>query len=120
MDRHLQETAVSGVFASLAGVVLWPPGGVYWTPVATAVGETITLIIVATAAFGLGAIFAWLTGVSSARFAAGDFAAYTVGMVAIEVAIAPDSPVHLAWYAGLAACLAVGAGVGTVLSSRQW
>jgi len=119
MDRRLQETAVSGVLASLAGVVLWPPGGVYWASVATAVGETITLVIVATTAFGFGAIFAWLTGVSPARFAAGDFAAYTVGMVAIEVAIAPDSPVHLVWYAGLAACLAAGVGVGTVLLSRR-
>jgi hypothetical protein len=118
MDRF-REVSTSAVFTLLVGAVLWPPVGVYWPPVAAAVGEGVTLAVVAALALGLGATFAWRTGVRPAPFAAGGLGAYAVGMVAVEAFVTPDSPAHLVWYAGLVACLVVGVGGVAVLSTLR-
>jgi len=119
MDGLLRELSASAAFAAVAGAVLWPPGGVYWAPVAAVVGEAVTVAAVATLALGLGAAFALRTGIRPSRFAAGGLAAYAVGMATIEAVVTPDSPVHLVWYAGLGACLVAGVGGAAALSARR-
>lgn len=109
MTLHRRDVARSAVAAFLAGVALWPPRAVYWTRLATVAGDGVTLWVVALLAVALGAAFAWLTGADLPSFAGGGLVAYAVGMVAIDVALSPDSPAHLVWYAALLACLVGGA-----------
>lgn len=109
-----RRVAVSAVFTAVAGVVLWPPGAVYWTAVAAAVGEAATLALVVVTALALGAAFGSLTGVRVREFAAGGAVAYAVGMAAVAVAVSPDSPAHLVLYGALALCLAVGVAAARV------
>lgn len=108
MDRSLREPSVSALFVLVATVALWPPRAVYWDRVAAVVGGAVTVAAVAALALGLGAAFAWRTRVRPSRFVLGGLVAYAVGMVAVEVAVAPDSPAHLVWYAGLVGCLVTG------------
>jgi len=108
MTRLPRDVVVSGAFALLSGVVLWPPGAVYWTSVAAAVGEIPTIGLVVFSAVALGVAFGRVTGIRVWRFLGGGIPAYVVGMVAIRVVSAPDSPAHLVWYAGLLACLGGG------------
>ncbi|WP_049929981.1 hypothetical protein [Halosimplex carlsbadense] len=111
---NARTVAVSAVFAAVAGLALWPPGGVYWTAVAAAVGETATLALVVVAALALSGAFGALTGVGVRAFAVGAALAYLLGMAAIAVAISPDSPVHLLLYGGIAVCLVAGVAVARV------
>ncbi|QLH76355.1 hypothetical protein HZS55_03120 [Halosimplex rubrum] len=111
---NVREVAVSAVFAVVTGIVLWPPGAVYWTAVAAAVGEAATLALVVVAALALGAAFGALTGVRVREFAAGGAVAYAVGMAAVAVAVSPDSPAHLVLYGALAVCLVVGVAAARV------
>ena len=46
MERLPRDLAVCGTFALVSGLVLWPPGAVYWTAVATVVGEAPTIGLV--------------------------------------------------------------------------
>jgi hypothetical protein len=109
-----RRVAVSAVFAAVAGVVLWPPGGVYWTAVAAAVGEAATLGLVVVATLALGAAFGSFTGVRVSEFAAGTAVAYLLGMAAIAAARSPDSPVHHLLYGAVAVCLVVGVAAARV------
>jgi len=106
---NARTVAVSAAFAAVAGLALWPPGAVYWTAVAAAVGEAATLALVVVAALALGGAFGALTGVDVRAFAAGAALAYLLGMAA--VARSPDSPVHLFLYGGIAVCLVAGTAV---------
>jgi hypothetical protein len=115
MASSLRSTAASALFATLAALVLWPPGAVYWDAVAAVVGDAVTLATVAALAVGLGAAFAWATGVDPVRFAAGGLVAYAVGMAAVEALLEPDSPVHLLGYAALLCCLLTGVAVRATL-----
>lgn len=108
-----RDPILSALFATFAGATLWPLGAVYWSPL----GGALSLAVVATLAFALGAAFARVTGVRPGAFAAGGVAAYAVGMVAVEATIGPDSPVHLLLYAGLLVCLLVGVVAVARLSS---
>jgi hypothetical protein len=118
MRRQVIEVAVGAAFALLAGALLWPPGAVYWTAVADRIGDVATLVVVATLAAALGAGFARATGIGTRRFAVGSALAYLVGMVGIELARSPDSPVHLLWYGLLAACLVAGGVASTALDGH--
>lgn len=108
MERIPRDLAVCGTFALVSGLVLWPPGAVYWTAVATVVGEAPTIGLVLLVAVALGAAFGRVTRIGVPRFLGGGVPAYVVGMVAIRLVVAPDSPAHLLWYAGLLACLGGG------------
>jgi len=118
MTRRPRDVAASGAFALLSGVVLWPPGAVYWTGVAAAVGEVPTIGLVVFSAVALGTAFGHVTRIGVRRFLGGGVPAYVVGMVAIRVVPAPDSPVHLVWYAGLLACLSGGVALDGYVRGR--
>lgn len=108
MALTAKRIAVSWVFALAAGTLLWPPGAVYWERLAAVIGDGPTLVVVAVIAIGLGAMFAWTTAIGVTSFAIGSMIAYITGMVAIEVVLSPDSPVHFILYAVLFACLLCG------------
>ncbi|GAB6862255.1 hypothetical protein ACFR97_13365 [Haloplanus litoreus] len=103
-----REVAGSAAFALLSGLVLWPPGDVYWRRLAALVGDGPTLGVVLLAAVALGVGFASVTAVGVWRFLAGGTVAYVVGMAAVEAVSTPDSPVHLVWYGGILVCLVAG------------
>ncbi|MHB9285680.1 hypothetical protein ACKVMT_01405 [Halobacteriales archaeon Cl-PHB] len=109
MSRSPRAVAASWLFVTVAGVVLWPPGAVYWESVAAVVGDAVTLGVVAGVAVALGAGFVWQTGVGLRAFAIGGGLAYASWMVGIEVTMTPDSPVHFIWYGGLLGCFLAGA-----------
>jgi hypothetical protein len=104
-----RSVAASAAFVALAGLALWPPRAVYWTRLARVVGDGVTLATVCLLALALGAAFARIAGVDVRAVAVGGVVAYALGMVAIEVALTPGSPVHLVWYAALVGCLVGGA-----------
>ncbi|WP_436927708.1 hypothetical protein [Halosimplex amylolyticum] len=114
MNVNLRAVAVSGAVAAVAGVALWPPRAVYWTAVAERIGEGPTLGVVVALAVGLGGAFATITDVRLREFALGATIAYAIGMATIAVAIAPDSPVHLGLYGGIALCLVAGVAGATL------
>ncbi|WP_415379702.1 hypothetical protein [Halosimplex sp. TS25] len=109
MNVDARAVAGSGVFAAVAGLALWPPGAVYWTVLAERIGEVPTLVVVAAAAIALGGAFVTITDVRPREFAVGSAVAYALGMAAVAVVIAPDSPVHLGLYGGIVLCLLAGA-----------
>ncbi|RCU46453.1 hypothetical protein DU504_03500 [Haloplanus salinus] len=109
MTLHRRAVARSAVATFLAGLVLWPPRAVYWTRLATVVGDAVTLVVVCLLALAVGAVLARVAGVDFPSFAVGALLAYAVGMAAVEAWLSPDSPAHLVWYAGLLVCLVGGA-----------
>jgi hypothetical protein len=109
MGSPLRAVAASAAFALLAGAALWPPRAVYWHRLAAAVGDAVTLALVGLLALALGAAFTRVASVAVRPFVVGAAVAYVVGMGAIAALLAPDSPVHLVWYAALGACLVGGA-----------
>lgn len=113
MGSPFRIVAASAVFALLAGAALWPPRAVYWTRLGAAVGDAVALALVGLLALALGAAFTRAASVAVRPFAVGVAVAYVVGMVAIAALLAPDSPVHLVWYAVLGACLVGGAALQT-------
>lgn len=106
--RALQ-TLASAAITLVLGLALWPPEAVYWTALADRVGDPPTLALVALLSIGLGAWLARTTEFGPGVVLGGGVLAYAVGMVGIEVALAPNSPVHLVWYAILLAGLVGGA-----------
>ncbi|MFC7140752.1 hypothetical protein ACFQMA_13090 [Halosimplex aquaticum] len=106
---NARATGISAVFAAVAGAALWPPQAVYWTAVAERIGEAPTLAVVIAVAVGLGGAFATIADIRPQEFAIGAATAYGLGMAAIAVVIAPDSPVHLGLYGGILLCLVAGA-----------
>lgn len=104
----IAEVAVATAAVLVAGFGLWPPGAVYWTRVADVVGEGPTLLVVFALAVGLGAWFARTSSFAVRHVIAGGLLAYVLGMGAIEVLLAPDSPVHLIGYGVLLAALVAG------------
>ncbi|WP_459193363.1 hypothetical protein [Halosimplex sp. J119] len=109
--------AASAAFTAAAGIALWPPRAVYWTAVAERIGDVPTLAVVIAAAIALGGAFAIVSDVRPREFAAGAALAYVLGMAAIAVVIAPESPVHLGLYGGIALCLVAGAVAATLRST---
>jgi hypothetical protein len=61
----------------------------------------------------LGAAFARTTAVALPWVAAGGAVAYVAGMVVVDVAFQPESPVHYVLYAGLLVALVAGAALST-------
>jgi hypothetical protein len=113
----LRSVVASAAVVALAGLALWPPRAVYWTRLARVVGDGVTLAAVCLLALALGAAFARVTGVGVCSVAAGGVVAYVLGMVAIEAALRPESPVHLVWYAVLVGCLVGGAALVRVAAA---
>ncbi|MFT4946823.1 MAG: hypothetical protein ACI8TL_001060 [Natronomonas sp.] len=109
MARSVKDVLLSWGLVFVAGAVLWPPRAVYWEVVAATVGETLTLAFVALVAVGFGAAAVGGTRIQVQSFVAGGLLAYGSGMVAIEVAVSPASPVHLIWYGVLLGCFVGGA-----------
>lgn len=105
-------TLAAAGLAVAVGLVLWPPGAVYWTPLAAAVGDGPTVALVAGLAVAAGAAAGRLTGVRGREFLVGTLAAYAAGVAALEATVAPDGPVYLVWYGALAGCLVGGTAVG--------
>jgi len=110
-ESRLPEILAAATVALLAGLLLWPPGAVYWTGVADALGDGATLALVSTLALVLGAWFARTSAFALVHIFVGSVIAYGLGMVAIESLLRPDSPAHLVWYAILLACLLGGAAI---------
>ncbi|UWG46772.1 hypothetical protein HSRCO_0476 [Halanaeroarchaeum sp. HSR-CO] len=113
MHRTLRETGFGWAFVLLAGWVLWPPRAVYWSALAEIVGAPLTLVLVGALAVGLGFAVGVLRGVAIRPFVAGALLAYGSGMLAIEVVVRPESPVHLLLYGALLGCLVGGAVLGS-------
>ncbi|RXK51424.1 hypothetical protein [Halorientalis pallida] len=116
---ELRELAVSGAFALLAGVAVWPPVEALlywrWLPGAAAAGDLIVLPV-AVLSVSLGVGFAAATGIGPRRFLPGGMAAYLTGMALIEAALAPESPVHLVLYAAVLVALTAGVALGVAAS----
>ncbi|WP_135822140.1 hypothetical protein [Halostella litorea] len=119
MERTGNEVVTAVLVALAAGYVLWPPGHVYWTEVADAVGEPATLAAVALLAGAVGGAVAASTGAAPASLALGGGIAYVVGMALIETLVTPDSPVHFVLYAALLVCWLAGAAVATRIRRRE-
>lgn len=107
---------LSGLFALLAGAVVWPPveGLLYWTAF-DALGDAVILPVLLVSAL-LGAGFAYLTPIEPRSFAIGATGAYLLGMGIVRVGLAPDSPVHFVLYSVVLIGLAIG--VGAVAAMR--
>jgi len=105
LETRVTEIAAAAALALVAGLLLWPPGAVYWTGVANVLGDGVTLAIVSTLAGLLGAWFARTAAFAIIHLIIGGVIAYGLGMVAIEVLLQPNSPAHLVWYGALLACL---------------
>jgi len=103
-----REVIFSVVFALVAGAIIWPPASelLYWT-VFDVIGDLILLLVLGTSV-AVGFVFGTLTAVSPRSFAVGGTLAYLIGMSAIEVAITPDSPVHLLLYGSILITMVVG------------
>lgn len=97
--------ARSWAFVLTVGAVLWPPGVVYWEPVATIIGDGATLLLVGVVAVGIGAAFIRIATIDMASFIVGGVLAYLTGMAVLELALSPESPAHFVLYAGLLGCL---------------
>jgi len=113
------ETVLSGAVALGVALALWPPGRVYWTALADRVGDAPTLVLVSVLAFGLGAWFVRTSGVSLEHVLAGTALAYAVSMVGIAVVIEPESPAHLALYAGLYGAFVAGGALWRLVEGRR-
>ncbi len=110
-DGRIAEIVASAAVAVIAGLVLWPPGAVYWTGVADAVGELPTLVLVGLLALGAGLWFERLGGFQIGHVAVGLLVAYGLSMAGIELALSPTSPAHLVWYGAIGAAFVAGAGL---------
>jgi len=110
-EARLAEIAAATVFSIMSGLLIWPPGAVYWTDVANALGDGITLTLVSTLAVVLGAWFARTSAFALVHIFVGGVIAYGLGMAAIAVLLHPTSPAHLVWYGALLACLLGGAAI---------
>jgi|GEM_PF-486955 len=110
-EARIAETLAAAAFALVAGLLLWPPGAVYWTGVANVLGDGVTLALVSTLALVLGAWFARTAALALSHLLVGGVIAYGLGMVAIEVLLQPISPAHLIWYGALLAGLLGGAAI---------
>ncbi|MGM0372649.1 MAG: hypothetical protein ACQEQJ_09145 [Halobacteriota archaeon] len=113
MHRTFREAALGWAFVLLAGWALWPPRAVYWSALAEVAGAPLTLLLVGALAVGLGFAVGFLRGVAVRPFVAGALLAYGSGMLAIEVVVRPESPVHLLLYGALLGCLVGGAVLGS-------
>jgi len=109
VEARIAEILAAAALALVGGLLLWPPGRVYWTGVADVLGETPTLALVATLAALLGVWFARTAGLALTHVLVGALLAYAAGMAAIEVLLRPESPAHLVWYGALLACAVGGA-----------
>ena len=107
--QSLQEITSSCLFVFGAGLALWPPGLVYWSALASVVGDGPTLVLVALLAVAIAAGFVWLTRVRVRSFVGGGGLAYALWMLGIEATSSPDSPVHFLWYAVLLGSFVAGA-----------
>jgi len=110
-ESRSAEIAAATALALVAGLLLWPPGAVYWSDVANVLGDGVTLALVSTLAVVLGAWFARTAAFALVHIFVGGVIAYGLGMVAIEVLLQPNSPAHLVWYGALLACLLGGAAI---------
>lgn len=119
MNWRPRDVAVSALVTFVAGYALWPPGRVYWTAVADAVGGAVTMALVVLLAALVGAGLAALADLGLGSIALGGVLAYAVGMVLVAVVVAPDSPVHLLLYGGLFVCALAGAGATDALARRR-
>lgn len=109
MRNIVKVSALSAGFVFIAGFSLWPPGAVYWEALSAVVGPVMTLAIVIGFAAVLGGTFAWATDVDVLSFVLGGLVAYAGWMVAIELTMTPDSPVHFILYGLLLICMTAGA-----------
>lgn len=108
-EGRVAEALAAAAFVAVVALLLWPPGAVYWTGLADVVGVAPTLVFVALLAAGLGGWFARTASIGMGHLVLGAVCAYGVGMLAIELFLAPESPVHWLWYGALVGCVLAGA-----------
>lgn len=118
MAPSIKGSVGSAVFVVVAGGVVWPPGGVYWAPVAEMLGDTATAVLVGSLAAALGIAFASLTFIRLESFIVGGVAGYLVAMASIEYTMAPESSVHYIWYGGLLVAATTGFAVCQLHTGR--
>jgi hypothetical protein len=107
-DRASEILATATVVFSVS-ILLWPPGAVYWSGFADAVGEAPTLAVVGLLALMAGLWFERLGGFGLLQIAVGSVIAYAVGIGAMELLLSPRSPAHLVWYGILVVAFLTGA-----------
>lgn len=116
VNVSVRDVALATGFAFAAGLLLWPPGHLYWSEVAGEFGAGATLALVGALGVGAGAIFELLGDVGVGNFAVGTLVGLA-GLVTIAALSAPDVVAYAGWYVLLGACLVVG--VASVVVYRR-
>ena len=120
MERNLSSIGTSGVGIFLAGVLLWPPGAVYWGSLAARVGfvTTVAAVFVLCAVVGTGV--AMVSDVPIRTLAIGGLGAYAIGLVPLALLLAPASASEYAIvYGGFLSCFVLGAVLVRVIRYRR-
>lgn len=113
---HVRDVALATGFAFAAGLLLWPPGYLYWSEIAGQFGAGATLALVGTLGVALGAAFEFVGDLGVESVAIGTLVALA-GLVTIAALSAPDVFAYAGWYVLLGACLLVG--VASVVVYRR-
>lgn len=113
---HVRDVALATGFAFAAGLLLWPPGYLYWSELAGEFGAGATLALVGALGVAFGAAFEYVGEVGVENAAVGTLVALA-GLVTIAGLSSPDVVAFAGWYALLGACLLVG--VASVVVYRR-
>jgi len=111
MAAPVWEISVTTVVGFVVGYLLWPPRAVYWATLAPFIGGPATVGVVFFTAAVAGAVVAWHRPYRLSSITYGGLLAYVFGMLAIELSVPSDSPVHLLVYTALLVCFVLGAAV---------
>ena len=120
MERTFSSIGTSGVGIFLAGVLLWPPGAVYWGALAARVGfvSTVVAVFVLCAVAGTGV--ALVSDVPIRTLVMGGLGAYAIGLVPLALLVAPASaPEYAVVYGGFLGSFVLGASLVRVLRYRR-
>lgn len=116
MTVRTRAIALATGVAFVAGLVLWPPGHLYWDVIAGEFGAGATLALVGALGVAVGAAFEFVADSGVANAAVGTLVALA-GLVTIAALSAPDVVAYAGWYVLLGACLLVG--VASVVVYRR-
>ena len=119
MERTLSSIGTSGVGIFLAGVLLWPPGAVYWGSLSARVGFVTTVAAVFVLCGVAGTVVALRSDVSIRTLASGGLGAYAIGLVPLALLLVPASASEYALvYGGFLGCFVLGAALVRLIRYR--